>query len=280
MATPQQPEAQQHHQQERRLPAKTPRTSAIVIGAGQGVGRATALALAADGVRVAAVGRDRAKLEEVRAAAGAVGAAGAVSTHAFDATDANAADRLIAETDPDLVVVSAGARTPLALLGDPAWTWEAFSAPWNTDVRISLQVGRTAIARPLRPGSLVVLVSSGAGLFGSPLSGGYAGAKRMLWLMSNYAHGVAAELGLGISFQALVPQQIVGATDLGRAAAEAYARRKGVTTEAFLAGFGAPLTPALYGSQVATILTDPQYQTAAALGLKGDGIRKLEERPA
>jgi hypothetical protein len=43
--------------------------------------------------------------------------------------------------------------------------------------------------------------SSGAALQGLPLSGGYAGAKRTLWLLARYANGVA-EKGLGIRFQA------------------------------------------------------------------------------
>ena len=37
-------------------------------------------------------------------------------------------------------------------------------SPWNVDVRIAFEVGRAALARPLRPGSTVVIVSSGAGL--------------------------------------------------------------------------------------------------------------------
>ena len=40
------------------------------------------------------------------------------------------------------------------------------------------------------------------------MSGGYGGAKRMLWLMAKYANGVAEQRGLGIVFQALVPTQI------------------------------------------------------------------------
>jgi hypothetical protein len=113
----------------------------------------------------------------------------------------------------------------------------------------------------------------------SPLSGGYAGAKRMLWLMAGYANASSEELGVGIKFQALLPRQIVGDTELGRAAAEAYARRKGVTLEAFLAGFGAPLTPAQVGEHVVTLLTDPRHESGVAFGLKSDlGIHSLDGR--
>jgi hypothetical protein len=72
---------------------------------------------------------------------------------------------------------------------------------------------------------------------GSPLSGGYAGAKRMLWLTGEYANGVSAELDLGIRFQVLVPLQIVGDTGIGNVAASAYARRKGITSADFPCGF-------------------------------------------
>ena len=57
----------------------------------------------------------------------------------------------------------------------------------------------------------------GAAVAGSLMSGGYAGAKRMLWIMASYANGVAAELDLGIRFQALVLQQMTAAGGVGRA---------------------------------------------------------------
>ncbi len=134
-----------------------------------------------------------------------------------------------------------------------------------------------SVLREVRPSSRVLISSSGAAIEGSPLSGGYAGAKRMMWLMAGYANGVANDLNLGIRFQALLLRQIVGTTELGRAAAEAYARRKGVGTEAFLAGFGKPLSPRDYGEHVATLLTDPRYESATAFGIRGEtGIQPLD----
>ena len=59
------------------------------------------------------------------------------------------------------------------------------------------------------------------------MSGGYAGAKRMLWIMAKYANGVSAEKGLGIYFQAIVPLQIIGGTGVGDAGANAYASAMG-----------------------------------------------------
>jgi hypothetical protein len=98
----------------------------------------------------------------------------------------------------------------------------------------------------------------------------------MNWLMANYANGVARELDLGIRFQALLVGQIVGSTELGRAAAEAYARKRGVTTEAFLAGFGKSLEPLDYGDHIAALLTDQKYESAPAFAIRGEtGIEAL-----
>jgi hypothetical protein len=114
-------------------------------------------------------------------------------------------------------------------------------------------------------------------LNGSPLSGGYGGAKRMLWFMAKYANGVSAQQNLGIRFQAIVPQQIVGGTGVGDAGANAYARAMGIKREEFLAGFGAPMPPREFGEKVVSVLEDPKYAEGFALGLKGDtGVTILE----
>jgi len=136
---------------------------------------------------------------------------------------------------------------------------------------------QAALNLPLAPGSRVLVGSSGAAQQGSPLSGGYAGAKRMLWMMAKYANGISQQKGLGIRFQAIVPMQIIGGTGVGAAGAGAYARAHGIDTEVFLARFGAPMPPRLFGEHVVQVLTDPQYDKALALGLKGDtGITTLE----
>ncbi len=123
----------------------------------------------------------------------------------------------------------------------------------------------------------MLLSSSGAAVNGSPLSGGYAGAKRMIWLLAQYASGVSQELELGITVQALLPRQIIAETEHGRLAAEAYAKKKGVSVSEFLAGFGAPLSPKQVGEHVATLLSDPKYDKGIAYGLKGDtGIVSLD----
>ena len=156
--------------------------------------------------------------------------------------------------------------------------WEDFTATWETDVKGGLFWLQAALNLPLAPGSRVLVSSSGAAVQGSPMSGGYAGAKRMLWTLAKYANGVSAQKGLGVRFQAIVPMQMIAGTGVGMAGAAAYARAQGVTPETVLARFGAPLPPRRFGEHVVRILTDPQYDAALALGLKGDtGITVLEE---
>ncbi len=109
------------------------------------------------------------------------------------------------------------------------------------------------------------------------MSGGYGGAKRMLWFMAQYANGVSAQKDLGIRFQAIVPQQMVAGTGVGDAGANAYARATGVTPEEVVARFGAPMPPRAFGEKVVSVLDDPKYADGLAFGLKGDtGVTMLE----
>jgi len=245
-------------------------SSAIVVGGGAGIGRAAVLALAAAGTRVWAVGRDRGRLEQVvKDATGP----GEVIARAFDATDGPAMDHLIGEVDPELLVLSAGARARLALIHEQ--TWESFSAPWNTDLKIAFQVGQTALRRPLRPGSLVIIVSSGAGLLGSPLSGGYAGAKRMQMFLAGYLQRSADAAKLGIRFLALVPKQVLAESELGAAVASAYGALGGITPEKFMERFGAPLTPNDLARTIVDVARGEIAVDGSIIGVTGKGIEAL-----
>ncbi len=236
----------------------------LITGGSRGLGLGVVEALVAHHASVTVVAR----LTELKARLG-------VSIIPGDATDPTLAESVLREVRPSVLLLNAGAAPTMAPLHEQ--TWESFSKNWNTDVRAAFHWIQGALRLPLEQGSRVLISSSGAAIDGSPLSGGYAGAKRMIWMMAGYANGVANDLKLHIRFQALLVRQIVGATELGRAAAEAYARRKGVSTEAFLAGFGKPLSPRDYGEHVATLLTDPKYENAMAIGIRGEtGIQPLD----
>src|SRR5882757_4022529 len=233
----------------------------VVTGGSRGLGLGLVEALVAHGARVTVVARGADALESVRARLG-------VATISADVTDETAAHRILAEVRPDILALNAGAKPRMGRLDQ--LTWADFTATWETDVKAGLYWLQAALKAPLRPGSRVLVGSSGAAQNGSPLSGGYAGAKRMLWLMAKYANGVSKQKHLGIRFQTIVPQQIIGGTGVGDAGANAYARAAGIETEAFLARFGAPMPPRDFGEKVLSVLDDPQYGTGFAFGLKGD----------
>jgi len=241
---------------------------AVVTGGSRGLGLGIVEALVAQKARVTVVARDPERLAAVAKRLG-------VDVVRGDVADESFARGVLGEVRPTILVLNAGVAPPMGPLHE--LTWENFSQPWNIDVKAGFHWVQHAIRLPLPRGSHVILGSSGAAVNGSPLSGGYAGAKRMLWLMAGYANDLAAGLELGIRFQAIVPQQIIGDTDLGRKAAETYARRKGVSLEAFLAGFGAPMPPRKVGDNVVAILTDPRYAKGVAFGMNGDrGIVSLD----
>jgi NADP-dependent 3-hydroxy acid dehydrogenase YdfG len=221
---------------------------------------------------VTVVARDRVSLAAVERRLG-------VSVISADITDAGAAQRILADVRPEIVVLNAGATPRMGRLDQLSWA--DFTATWETDVKAGLYWLQAALNLPLAPGARVLVGSSGAAQQGSPLSGGYAGAKRMLWFMTKYANGIAKQKGLGIRFQAILPMQIISGTGVGDEASSAYARSMGLDREAYLARFGAPLPPRQFGEHVVAVLDDPQFATGVAFGLKGDtGITVLEGEAA
>ena len=244
----------------------------VVTGGSRGLGLGLVEALVDQGARVTVVARDSAALAAVHERLG-------VTMIAADVTDERAAQRILADVRPEVLVLNAGAKPRMGRLDQLSWA--DFTGPWETDVKAGLYWLQAALNLPLKPGSRVLVGSSGAAVNGSPLSGGYAGAKRMLWIMARYANGIARQKGLGIRFLAIVPQQIIGGTGVGEEAAGAYARSMGIESAAFLARFGAPLPPRQFGDNLVAVLDDPQYAEGFAFGLKGDtGITILEGEAA
>ena len=148
-----------------------------------------------------------------------------------DAADPVTADRLIEEYRPRTLVLCAGAAPRMSPLQDQ--TWQTFSQNWNVDVAQAFHWTRSALRRPLAAGSSVIVMSSGAALAGSPLSGGYAGAKATVKFITSYAAIESERAGLGIRFVSVLPR-LTPATDLGAAAVAAYAERQGVDVGTFM----------------------------------------------
>ena len=250
----------------------TPRTdlansTMMVVGASRGLGRGIATAFAEGGAPVIAVARSETALNELaRAVSG-------IHPEVADAGDPSVAGSLIDRYDPHTVVLVAGA-TPLHRPVQHH-TWETFSTNWHTDVRIAFHWVREALLKPLRPGSSVIIVSSGAALGpGSPLSGGYAGAKATQRFIATYAQEEANRAGLDITFAALYPR-LTPMTDLGRPAVEAHAARGGQTVEEYLKGFGAPLTPEIAGAGVVELVHADADAIGPAYLLTGAGLKPL-----
>lgn len=239
----------------------------VVTGGSRGLGLGLVEALVARGARVTVVARDADALDSVRARLG-------VATTSADVTDESAAHRILAEVRPDILALNAGTKPRMGRLDQLGWA--DFTAPWETDVKAGLYWLQAALNLPLKPGARVLVGSSGAAQNGSPLSGGYAGAKRMLWLMARYANGVAQQKGLGIRFQTILPFQMVGGTGVGDAGANAYASAQGIKPDEFLARFGAPMPPRAFGEKVVAVLEDPEYAEGFAFSLKGEGVTMLE----
>src|SRR5229473_702669 len=242
----------------------------VVTGGSEGLGLAMVEALAASGARVTALARDRVKL----AAAERVGAA----VVAGDATDAAVMNSIVGDEAPDVLILNAGARLPMKPIDQQSW--DEFSTTWNTDVKAGLVGVQAALNTPMKRGGRVLVMSSGAAMvlavpYIAPeslrLSGGYIGAKRMLWFMAHSANAVSRERDLEIHFQVLVPCQLIPGTTLGHQVAAAYAEIEGVSIdEHVMQRYGSILRPAQVGEQVAELLGDPRYVNGVAYGFRSD----------
>jgi NAD(P)-dependent dehydrogenase (short-subunit alcohol dehydrogenase family) len=244
--------------------------SAVVIGASSGVGLATVRRLVSEGASVTAVGRGRDGLDAVAAEFG-----GAVRTVQADATDPLTAERLLREYRPQLVVLAAGVRPQMGRLDE--FSWETFSIPWNADTQAAFHLLKAALMVPLAAGSTVAIVSSGAAVAGSPLSGGYAGAKRMQWFMVEYAQEVSDAKKLGIRFFAVLPRQLIEGTEIGTTAATNYGAAQGLSAvEFFKRRWKVPLVADDVGAAIVGGLRGDLVDGVAAIGVTGEGVEPLK----
>jgi hypothetical protein len=242
--------------------------TAIVTGASSGVGKATARALVAEGVRVTAVARGK---EGLRALADEI--PDGLKTFQADASDPATAERLLREVRPDLVVLAAGIRPRMAPLDEQSW--EQFSETWNSDLKATFHFMKSAVALPLRPGSAIVVVSSGAAVSGSHLSGGYAGAKRMQWMMAGYLQQLSGARKLGIRSLAVLPAQLIEGTRIADAASSAYGTWQGISGADFMKRFEVPLDADKVARAIVGALRGEVADDVTAIAVRGKGIEPL-----
>ena len=118
---------------------------ALVTAGSRGLGRATALALAAEGVQVMLSGRDADTLEQARRAV--VDAGGAADVRAGDVTDPGEPDRLVATTverfgGVDILVANAGGPPPGRAIDQSD---EALEAAINANLLTSVRLVRESL---------------------------------------------------------------------------------------------------------------------------------------
>jgi len=245
-------------------------SATMVVGASRGLGRGIATAFARAGAPVVAVSRTTAAFPEPAKGAGTI------QPVVADASDATVPASLLDRYQPQAVILVAGATPHYRPLHQH--TWETFSVNWHTDVRITFHWLREALLTPLRPGSKVVVVSSGAALNGSPLSGGYAGAKATQRFITGYAQDEAKLADLDITFTAVLPAAHGPAapmTGVGEPAVRAYAARAGQSLEEYLGQLGPQVTPEIAGTALVELIQADAATIAPAYLLTSTGLQKL-----
>jgi NAD(P)-dependent dehydrogenase (short-subunit alcohol dehydrogenase family) len=164
--------------------------SALVTGAGRGIGLAAAQALAQAGARVTLVARSAAEIE--LAANAIVQAGGQATAHLLDVTDSAAVTRFVAARGPfDILVNNAGTNRP-SLITDMTDT--DYDAVMDLNVKATMCVTRE-VARSLiaaeKPGSIIT-ISSQMGHVGGPKRALYCATKHAIEGMTK---ALAWELG-------------------------------------------------------------------------------------
>ena len=177
---------------------------AIVTGAGSGIGRATAIRLAAEGAAVACLDVVPEGLEETVEALGVLG--GKAVAHRCDVTDEAAVADAVADVAgslgrPDVLCNVAG-------VGTFAHTAEMSLAAWDRIIGVNL-TGTFLMTRAVVPHMLspnrgsIVNVASTAGLIGSAYSAAYCASKGGVVMMTK---ALAVEYaGRGIRVNAVAP---------------------------------------------------------------------------
>jgi NAD(P)-dependent dehydrogenase (short-subunit alcohol dehydrogenase family) len=151
---------------------------ALVTGAGSGIGRALAVALAGEGAAVWLCGRDPAKLEETAALLPGGRATVARADLTADAEADALAGRLRAGAGRlDLLVHSAGAFHLGPWAGVPA---EELDALYRTNVRAPYRLTRALLPLLQAARGQVVFVNSSAAVNAAPNWGAYSATKSAL----------------------------------------------------------------------------------------------------
>jgi NAD(P)-dependent dehydrogenase (short-subunit alcohol dehydrogenase family) len=240
----------------------------VVLGGSRGVGRAIVQTLNSAGAQVLAVARNQDMLSGLKRDEPKV------ETLAVDVTEERAPETVFERMRPDVLVICVGAKRT----GSPFYEleWRDFAETWDIDVKASFLFCRAAIRRPLQAGTVIILISSGAALGGSPISGGYAGAKRMQMFLANYAQKESDRLGLDLRFLAVTPMRPMVDTEGGRAAVASYTKYLGISAEEFMRGMDSPQTAQDVANAVLSFVTTPPDRASNVFVVSGKGVEPLK----
>jgi len=235
----------------------------VVIGGSRGVGRRIVEAAVHNGARVLAVARREVPLRQL-----AQEVCG-TQVLSLDATEEAAPSKAFDVLQPDILVVCAGALPPAAPLNK--LSWQEFAVNWETDVKIAFHFCKAALSRPLAAGASVILMAGSAALAGSPISGGYAGAKRTEIFMANFSQKESDRLGLGLRFMALAPR-IMPDTEVGKHAVAGYSRYLGISAADIIQSMDSPPTPSDVATAVIELSTNPERSKGKVCIVTGKGL--------
>jgi short-subunit dehydrogenase len=174
----------------------------LITGASSGIGRALALAYAAEGADLVLFGRDAGRLAEAAQACRGAGASG-VETHVADVRDREAMAQLVQASDRehpiDLLIANAGVATGLSP-GQILETPEAVRAMMAINV-----AGVFNTVEPLIPAmsgrrrGQIAIVGSMAGVRALPYSPAYCAAKSAVHMWADCLRGSLAPYGVAVS---------------------------------------------------------------------------------
>ncbi|MBO9624772.1 MAG: SDR family oxidoreductase [Microbacterium sp.] len=235
-------------------------TTALVTGAGSGIGRAVALALAAEGVRLALLDRDEAGLRETAELVNgeeerqdALMLVADVTDEAQVAAAVGAVDRL------DAVVCCAGISGPVG-----SGIEDVTLAQWNAVLAVNV-TGPFLVLKHALPAlraagaASVVLISSDSAVVASPGMVPYCTSKAAL---VQFARALSVDLaGTGIRVNTVAPSVVdtpMSRGDLGDSAFDApgFPVQSGDEVAAHVAYLASPRSRAVNGT---TVLSDFGY---------------------
>jgi 3-hydroxybutyrate dehydrogenase len=239
---------------------------AIVTGAGRGIGRATALALASRGARVLGVSRTKDELASLADEAPIEVIAESVATE-------EGCEHVVAEArrrlgPVEILVLNAGIGS-----GHEREIWAQETSVWRETMAVNLDgpffLSR-AVSADMKEGGWgrIVMVSSTSGEIGSPRCSAYTASKHALM---GLMRAVAQDLGpYGTTCNAVLPGWV--RTEMAERSARIEAERRGVAVDEVWAERAAAypenrvVTPEEVAEVIAFLASD------AGSGVNGEGV--------